>query len=786
MTSAQRRLVEEEDKFRRLFAEDASSRELQDPHVLLEDVFSLGPHQWTFQDEDAEEKKVPKLLEQNRQPVAHGRAIVDSKDQFLTNWEAFTKGMFKGLDWTNIFIAGGAVLACLQPDGMTKYPTSDIDIFVHGIDDDEQANNLLKHIHSTIKANTQGEGIVIRTRRTVTIINSYPYRHTQVILRLYKSPAQVLLGFDVDCCTFGYDGNTVWAMERGRRALTKRYNLVNPSRRSLTYESRLFKYSKRGFAVAVPDLDKSRVNQRLLGPTATPSQFQGLAKLLVYDHRLSNPVPFYGRGRKAREQADEAKSDYDGDLIIPWGPGLTASAILHQLNATDKSQFFANKMKDMRSGNTGAATHKHLFVPGLDDLITGQFWCSTCAQKVELPEEEPLGIFVQRKVEWDRNALSYQDFDNGFKRALFTGSFQVKLNDDWALGAYQDGASGQQTPTRPATASFSSQTSVTPSSYSAGQLSSPSRATPVLSAAVSRGKLASPKKSPAKAASPSGALPSFASSYNQAAPSPAKKEPEDGQFVCEYCKMSFLSQNQLYRHVRMTGHILQEPGSLSIAPSSSVSPYASASSASSLYTPPSSSYLVPASSYSQPVSYATAPSSPPRSPAPVTIPISPSQIYSAPTPLEFRSSSAADDLSQFGPQPGGSLYFTMPSPSPASDASSAYGYYGGASPSQPASVVEAPQASQPYGGASSYGTGSSSSGLPWEGKQVRDEMTKALLLLGTLKRQHKINDEERAVLKRLAIEGSDVLLACVQVYEIENDDEDLVHTLQRLALHHRL
>ncbi len=41
------------------------------------------------------------------------------------------------------------------------------------------------------------------------------------------------------------------------------------------------------------------------------------------------------------------------------------------------------------------------------------------------------------------------------------------------------------------------------------------------------------------------------------------------------------------------------------------------------------------------------------------------------------------------------------------------------------------------------------------------------------------------MLKRLAIEGSDVLLACVQVYEIENDDEDLVHTLQRLALHHR-
>jgi hypothetical protein len=58
---------------------------------------------------------VPKLLEQNRQPVAHGRAIVDSKDQFLANWETFTKGMFKGLDWTNIFIAGGAVLGTPSP-----------------------------------------------------------------------------------------------------------------------------------------------------------------------------------------------------------------------------------------------------------------------------------------------------------------------------------------------------------------------------------------------------------------------------------------------------------------------------------------------------------------------------------------------------------------------------------------------------------------------------------------------------------------------------------------------
>ena len=53
------------------------------------------------------------------------------------------------------------------------------------------------------------------------------------------------MGFDIDSCTVGYDGEKVWALPRAHRALTKRYNLVDLTRRSLTYEIRLFKYSKR-------------------------------------------------------------------------------------------------------------------------------------------------------------------------------------------------------------------------------------------------------------------------------------------------------------------------------------------------------------------------------------------------------------------------------------------------------------------------------------------------------------------------------------------------------------
>lgn len=69
---------------------------------------------------------------------------------------------------------------------------------------------------------------------------------------MYKSPAEVLMGFDIDSCSVGYDGKNVYALERACRAITRGFNLVDMSRRSLTYEQRLFKYSKRGFAVAIP------------------------------------------------------------------------------------------------------------------------------------------------------------------------------------------------------------------------------------------------------------------------------------------------------------------------------------------------------------------------------------------------------------------------------------------------------------------------------------------------------------------------------------------------------
>jgi len=64
------------------------------------------------------QEKVAKLLTKHRKSASEsqqkfGPAILTAQ-QFENHWEAFTQGMFKGLKWENVFVAGGAVLgSCL-------------------------------------------------------------------------------------------------------------------------------------------------------------------------------------------------------------------------------------------------------------------------------------------------------------------------------------------------------------------------------------------------------------------------------------------------------------------------------------------------------------------------------------------------------------------------------------------------------------------------------------------------------------------------------------------------
>jgi hypothetical protein len=161
----------------------------------------------------------------------------------------------------------------------------------------DEAIAKIAHVYEVIRKNA-GKVIVLRTNRTLTFAAGYPHRHVQIVLRLYQSPAEVLLGFDLDSVGVGYDGDRVWALPRTRRALNYRYNIADPSRqtyRTTSYEYRLWKYrlhyfvtlitiiSKRGFAVAVPGFKRSYVNSEIY--LKRYKDLNGFAKLLFLEER---------------------------------------------------------------------------------------------------------------------------------------------------------------------------------------------------------------------------------------------------------------------------------------------------------------------------------------------------------------------------------------------------------------------------------------------------------------------------------------------------------------------
>jgi len=78
-------------------------------------------------------------------------------------------------------------------------------------------------------------------------------------LRLYSSPQEVLIGFDLGSSAVGYDGKKVFFTSLGKLSYEYMVNVLYPSRRSTTYEERLVKYYKRGFSIVLPKFDISKL-----------------------------------------------------------------------------------------------------------------------------------------------------------------------------------------------------------------------------------------------------------------------------------------------------------------------------------------------------------------------------------------------------------------------------------------------------------------------------------------------------------------------------------------------
>lgn len=309
------------------------------------------------------------------------------------------------------------------------FKNSDIDMFFVGISSQEEANEKIRKVYQSLCDNsTQIAPKIIRTKYAVTIINQYPYRNIQIVLRLYKSPAEVLMGFDVDSCCCGFDGKKPYVIPRSQRALNKQYNFVDMGRRSLTYEVRLFKYSKRGFAVMIPGFDRGRVNQEIFQKPV--KQANGLAKLLVLEFNNSmkkkptTSLSSASKRKRAKKEgtvsddlsAPEEESDYS-EVTIPWGPEWVSSQILKLLDNKDKAQFFSHKKDHL--------IHQHLFVSGIEGVLEGKSpWCKICQSGGQHP---PNLSGVTGPLKW---------LIENPGRQLLTGSFHPVSDDNWDKEAY--------------------------------------------------------------------------------------------------------------------------------------------------------------------------------------------------------------------------------------------------------------------------------------------------------------------------------------------------------------
>jgi ankyrin repeat protein len=293
----------------------------------------------------------------------------------------------------------------------------------------------------------------IRTKNAVTIASQYPVRHVQIVLRLYDSISQIITGFDVDCACVAYDGNQVYAAPRALAAFMTQCNRVDLSRRSPSYENRLSKYSRRGFEVHWPALDRGKIDptifERSFGRTL------GLARLLVLEklpkssdrdeyvdkrrrERGRPVINRYLRNRKRlagniKDQPEEDVAEWVDDedvssyhtFTVPYGPKFHAKKIEKLLYNKDlllNAEW--NKPKDRE-----VKLHRHpCFFGVVDEII--EDCCGYCPSPIT---EDEIKVYEEERKTYISGRLTFIRDDPGRQEI---GSFNPITDQDWTEMAY--------------------------------------------------------------------------------------------------------------------------------------------------------------------------------------------------------------------------------------------------------------------------------------------------------------------------------------------------------------
>ena len=85
---------------------------------------------------------------------------------------------------------------------------SDLDLFIHGLPTAAAGDAKLREVVAALERAGREAGVASRIferrAQTLTVVSEHPHRPVQIILKLYRSAAQVLNNFDIDACTVGW------------------------------------------------------------------------------------------------------------------------------------------------------------------------------------------------------------------------------------------------------------------------------------------------------------------------------------------------------------------------------------------------------------------------------------------------------------------------------------------------------------------------------------------------------------------------------------------------------
>ena len=158
----------------------------------------------------------------------------------------------------NMSLCGGSVLCNMLKRG----DPNDYDFFFH-CDSVSKADDLLKLCMQVIEDNYKDSNMIINYSRsqgaqTVAILDQNDPTLTvklQFIRRNYQHKDQILLGFDLPCCQYGYnliDG--FFTTISGGMAYALGIFPLDLTQRSLSFGFRLRKYIKKGFVILLPGI----------------------------------------------------------------------------------------------------------------------------------------------------------------------------------------------------------------------------------------------------------------------------------------------------------------------------------------------------------------------------------------------------------------------------------------------------------------------------------------------------------------------------------------------------